>query len=222
MQHNCNLPETSGILMDVLARSTTPLSVKEIVFEIFGKSMPNSTQRRINRDLQRLCTKGVVGKDSSHRPYRYYMIKKGEQIDLAPCRACGNVRNVADLNSEGLCPACSEMVEQTAPSHEVCVSDNKRVNTFFGVHEPINTVENDAWSPGIRKHVKFLRELLGKPVRVTTAKQYLHGVVVDVTADGYVVLQSAYGPVIVNSARVAAIEHFVNYRAARDDAYEHV
>lgn len=206
MQHSCSIQDIDETIRDVLQRNNIPMTTKEIMIELYGKVMPDNVRRRIDRILSDMRANGIVGRDDTTRPFRYYIITRNP-IEMSACRICGNIKSTSELH-DGVCQICDEIEKQVVPSRQVKVSDNRRVNAFFGNYEPITTIDVNEHTPAMRKHVAILQQLLHEPVRVTTAKGYLHGILLNITPDGFMELDTDFGPAIVNSTKVAAIELF--------------
>jgi len=211
------------------------MTTRDLVIKIFGRYDTNSpaseNQRRaVNRCLSVLVSKGkLIRKQINKKTFGYVVPTKcTPSYDTTPCGICGKTKYTSDLDEDGFCAMCHDLANQTTSPpnpHLVSTASHRKIDRTFGNLEtpnsnPILNTSTPSPAPG-KKTIDIVRHLMDTTIRVTTAGgRLIHGTLNDVTDDGFIGIQTDYGPSVVRLSQIAAIQQWDLPKPEFDKAYD--
>jgi hypothetical protein len=220
-----------GVVIDLVSRNL--VTTHDLIIKIFGKydSEKADNQRRdINKTLTSLLQKGIVEREPiDNRTFGYK--PKGMQLpgsgslETDECKICNKTKYVRDLNTEGICEMCLELSNQTIsaanPSKTIAKDYQGKIERVFGNMETpkedkivVSNYTKNTNQPITKGTIDVFSILKDKEVRIISKNgQKFHGVLNDVTPDGFLGLQTATAPSIIKISEISSIQpwDFYNY-----------
>lgn len=192
---------------DLLKRSLVPLSVSDIITEIYGTT-DNRKRRYVNTVLENLYKEGNID-FVGWSPRKAFLIPKRTPIYTEICEICKKDKLLSDLLN-GVCPTCRDLmghIDVPSTNGAQIISRAPKIDRGFGNHsDPETPIDPKKLS----NHLKIVSMLVGKPVRImiSTTGKAIHGVLKDVYSDGFIGVQTQNGPATINTTKIVSMEEW--------------
>jgi hypothetical protein len=193
------------------------VTTHDIIIKLFGKyekGRSHVQRRTIQKCLSQLIADGKIGRTKINgKTYGYFATKgKNDTEDtFDTCIICGGRKHIRDLDSDGMCMMCADLASQTTASpNPHLTSDNKRISRAFGNPDGckdesmgLQAIPN----PNGRNKIDIFKVLTGCQVRIILpGGRLIHGVLKEIASDGFLGLQTDFGPSVINPKHIASIQ----------------